>query len=75
MEPPSSPAPVAVRRGPFVPEPGPDPREVMARIEMRVKELAAEAPSSSNGPMSLRGQPLERALRDFPTPSGVRLRH
>lgn len=72
MEPPSSPAPVAVRRGPFVPEPGPDPREVMARIEMRVRELAGQSPSSSNGPMSLRGDALERALRDVPAPSGVR---
>jgi hypothetical protein len=75
MEPPSSPAPVAVRRGPFVPEPGPDPRDVMARVELRVRELAADAPSSSNGPMSLRGHALTRALRDVPMSSGIRLRH
>lgn len=75
MEPPSSPAPVAVRRGPFVPEPGPDPREIMALVEMRVREIAADAPSSSNGPMSLRGDALTRVLRDVPLSSGVRLRH
>ena len=74
MEPPSSHAPVAIRRGPFVPEPGPDPREVMAHIEHRVRELAAQSPSSS-GPMSLRGDELTRALRDVPAPSGIRLRH
>lgn len=75
MEPPSSPAPVAVRRGPFVPEPGSDPREFMALVEMRVREISADAPSSSNGPMSLRGDALTRALRDVPLSSGVRLRH
>jgi hypothetical protein len=74
MEPPSSPAPVAVRRGPFVPEPGPDPREVMARIEHRVRELTADAPGS-NGPASLRGHALMRALRDAPMSSGIRSRH
>jgi hypothetical protein len=73
MDPPSSPAPVAVRRGPFVAEPGPDPREVMARIEKRVRELAAEAPGS-DGPMSLRGHALRRALGDVPLSSGVRMR-
>jgi hypothetical protein len=71
MEPPSSPAPVAVRRGPFVPEPGPDPREVMALIERRVRELASESPIS-NGPMSLRGHALTRALRNVPVSSGIR---
>ena len=75
MEPPSSPGPVAVRRGPFIPEPGPDPREVMALIERRVRELAADAPGSSNGPMSLRGSALANALRDVPMPSGIRRRH
>jgi hypothetical protein len=71
MEPPSSPAPVAVRRGPFVPEPGPDPREVMARVERRVRELSAEGPGS-NGPVSLRGHALTRALSDVPMSSGIR---
>ena len=73
MEPPSSPAPVAIRGGPFVPEPGPDPREMMARIERRVRELAS-APESA-GPVSLRGSALTRALSDAPVPSGVRFRH
>ena len=73
MEPPSSPAPVAIRGGPFVPEPGPDPREVMAHIERRVRELAG-APES-DAPLSLRGNALTRALRDVHAPSGVRFRH
>jgi hypothetical protein len=72
MEPPSSPAPVAVRVGPFVPDPGPDPREVMALIERRVREIRAEGPGSSNGPMTLRGHALTRALRDVPMSSGIR---
>ena len=75
MEPPSSPAPVAVRHGPFVPEPRPDPREVMAHVERRVREIASQAPNSSNGPMSLRGHALTRALRDVPMSSGIRTRH
>jgi hypothetical protein len=74
MEPPSSPAPVAVRHGPFVAEPRPDPREVMAHVEQRVRELAAEWPRSE-GPMSLRGHALRRALRDVPLSSGIRTRH
>jgi len=74
MEPPSSPAPVAVRRGPFIPDPAPDPREVMAHVERRVRELAGDVPPS-DGPMSLRGSPLARALRDVPMSSGIRRRH
>lgn len=74
MEPPSSPAPVAVRRGPFVPDPGPDPREVMAAVERRVREISAEGPRS-NGPMSLRGHALARALGEAPVSSGIRFRH
>jgi hypothetical protein len=72
---------MAVRRGPFVPDPRPDPREMMAALERRVRELAAEAPGS-NGPMSLRGENLQRVLEghiDTPMPkppsSGVRYRH
>lgn len=72
MEPPSSPAPVAVRVGPFVPDPGPDPRELMAHVERRVREIRAESPSSSNGPMTLRGHALTHALRDVPMSSGIR---
>lgn len=71
MEPPSSassPAPLAVRRGPFVPAPGPDPREVMASIERRVRELAVEAPIST-GPLSMRGNALARALGEVPMSS------
>jgi hypothetical protein len=45
----------------------------MARIEKRVRELAAEAPGS-DGPMSLRGHALRRALGDVPLSSGVRMR-
>ena len=77
MEPPSSPAPFAVRRGPFIPDPAPDPREVMAHIERRVRELAGDIAKSdsSDGPTSLRGSPLARALRDVPLSSGIRRRH
>lgn len=76
MEPPStSSAPMAVRHGPYVPDPRPDPREVMADVEWRVRQLAADAPSW-NGPVSLRGRALERALNealDAPRPpvSGI----
>lgn len=75
MEPPSSPAPVAVRGGPFMPDPRPDPREAMALVERRVRELMAEGPPGSNGPLSLRGHALARALRDAPMSSGIRSRH
>jgi hypothetical protein len=74
MEPPSSPAPVAIRRGPFIPDPAPDPRELMALVERRVRELAADAPPN-DGPMSLRGRPLAHALHDVPLSSGIRRRH
>jgi hypothetical protein len=74
MEPPSSPAPVAVRHGPFVPDSRPDPREAMELLERRVRELAAEWPKSE-GPLSLRGHALARALRDAPMSSGIRTRH
>lgn len=88
MEPPSTNSPpMAVRRGPFVPDPKPDPREMMAALEARVREIAGEAPGS-NGPVSLRGDTLRRVLDEHvdtpftprrspppPPSSGVRYRH